>query len=509
MTDNNVTTKEAPERTSHAYMSREFCSTRERIGYIAKTCVSGMNIGQFDFGKDFFLYKLCNLSPNRVQQASIGLGIYDMINDPLSALIIDRMRTRWGKFKPFQYLALIPSLIMGILTCILPQLIVSGGLNDSETLWIYMAIAYANETIGAFFGGGGYIDKVFTPNPNERTSLLVASKFISELGGKLPSQIAAVVMDLSNNGIINISIVKAYVIMKSIVFIFQKVPEIYWTLVSKERVSQSETPPPVLHSLLSILRNKPLLLYTLSGVIDGINVGTSEELYYNDVLKFNTIGTVAGIPGSPISYASYPLATKFRKRFSTKALWIMESGSVIFAESFLFLVGSIGGKENGLYLKKVPMTIAYAVGNCVEMVFYGTRKIIGDEINFEVLDYCEWKNGYRVEATINLITGYFNKARDIILRVINARLLETWAGYQTGVTAVQTKDTMWKMFITAFGPHLIFDVISIIPKFFYNIDSETRERMYLDLERKRSEEAERIKSLTDLRDAELAEDSEA
>lgn len=501
MTEMNFTSAEQSEKLSHAYMNREFCSTKERIGYIAKTCVSGMNIGQFDFGTDFFLYKLCNLSPNRVQQANIGLGIYDMINDPLSALIIDRMRTRWGKFKPFQYLAMIPSLIMGVITCILPLLIVNGGLGDTQTLWTYMAIAYINETIGAFFGGGGYIDKVFTPNPNERTSLLVTSKFISELGQKLPSQIAAIIMDLSVNGKINISIVKIYVIMKSTVFVLQKVPEIYWTLVSKERVCQSETPPPVLHSLLAVFRNKPLLMYTLSGVIDGINVGTSEALYYNDVLKFNTIGTVAGIPGSPISYVSYPLATKFRKRFSTKALWIMESGTVIFSESLLFLVGMIGGKENGFYLKKVPMTIAYALGNCIEMVFYATRKIIGDEINFEVLDYCEWKNGYRVEATINLITGYFNKVRDIILRVINARLLETWAGYQTGVEAVQTKDTMWRMFIAAFGPHLIFDIISIIPKFFYNIDSKTRDRMYLDLERRRSETAENLKKRTDMIDS--------
>lgn len=500
--ENVAVDEELRELDSQAYMNRNFCSTRERIGYIAKTCVSGMSIGQFDFGTDFFLYKLCNFSPNKVQKANIGLGIYDMINDPLSALIIDRMRSRWGKFKPFQYLAMLPSLIMGIITCIFPLLIASGKLGDNNSLFYYMGIAYINETIGAFFGGGGYIDKVFTPNPNERTSLLVTSKFISELGQKLPSQIASVIMDLAINGKISSDIVKIYVVMKSIVFVIQKVPDIYWTIVSKERVPQTEEPPPVIHSLLSVFRNRPLLIYTLSGVIDGINVGTSEELYYNDVLKFNTIGTVAGIPGTPIAYASYPMATKFRKIFSTKSLWIMQRGSILFAEALVFVVGMIGGQENGLYLKRIPMTIAYAIGNCVEMVFYATKKIVGDEINFEVLDYCEWKNGYRVEATINLITGYFNKARDIILRVINAYLLESWAGYQTGVTAIQTKATMWKMFIAAFGPHLIFDVISIIPMFFYNLDSKTRERMYLELELRRSAEAAKVKKLTDMKDGE-------
>ena len=45
------------------------------------------------------------------------------------------------------------------------------------------------------------------------------------------------------------------------------------------------------------------------------------------------------------------------------------------------------------------------------------------EINYEVLDYCEWQNSYRVEATVNLLTGYLNKVRGIVLTKINSLLL--------------------------------------------------------------------------------------
>jgi Na+/melibiose symporter-like transporter len=137
------------------------------------------------------------------------------------------------------------------------------------------------------------------------------------------------------------------------------------------------------------------------------------------------------------------------------------------------------------------------VGNSVEMVFYATKNIIGSEINYEVLDYCEWQNGYRVEATVNLITGYINKVRGIILTKINTMLLARWAGFESGLTAVQTQDTMWKMFIAAFGPHLIFDVLSLVPMFFYNIDQKTRDRMYLDLERTRAQTAATEKKTAD------------
>lgn len=469
-----------------AYMNRLFCSTKERVAYVIKSAVGSIDLGKYDLGSDFHLYKIYGLSPTQLAKANAGLGIYDMINDPLSAMIIDNMRSRWGKFKPFQILALLPSMAMGFFSCILPLIAMNMGLDQSTRLWVWMFIAYANETISAFFGGGGYIDNVFTPNTNERSSLLVAARFVSELGSKFPSQLAGVVFDLIENGKLNINIVKTFVVMKTFWWIIANVPNIWWIIVSKERVPQSEKPPHPIKGLLSVFRNKPLLIYTLSGFIDDINVGTSESLYYSDVLKFNSIGVVGGIAGSPISYYSYPLATKLRKKFSTKSLWLMGRGSNILSQVIFLLVGLIGGKEKGLYRKKIPMTLAFSVGNCISMFFYATRNIIGTEINYETLDYCEWKNGYRVEATINMITGYITKVKNIILQIINANLLEKWAGYEAGFDKEHTVDTQFKMFVAAFGPRLIFDFLCLIPMCFYNIDAKTRERMYLDLEKSRA-----------------------
>lgn len=474
------------EMDSPAYMNRKFCSTKERVTYILKTATSQLTLGKYDVSSELFLYKIFGLDPEAHGNAAVTLGIYDLLNDPLSAVIIDKMRSRWGKFKPFQYLALLPSILIGFVTCVMPIIADANGLNAAQRLIFYMILSYIGETVNAFFGGGGYIDNVFTPNPNERTALLVASSFASDLFKRFPEQLAGVLFDLVANDKIHINLTKTFATMKSFWWIIATVPSVLWVLVSKERVPQSEKPPRIVKGMFSVFRNKPLLIYTLSGFVDGINVGTSQSLYYDSVLKFNMMSTIAGIPGMPISYASYPWATKFRRIFSTKTLWLMQRGSILVSEMSFFLVGLIGGKEKGFYKKKLPMTIAMMLGNSLEMVFYGTKNIIESEINYEVLDYCEWQNGYRVEATVNLITGYINKVRGIALTKINTMLLSRWAGYEAGLTAVQTQDTMWKMFIAAFGPQLIFDVLSIIPMFFYSIDQKTRERMYLDLERTRA-----------------------
>ncbi len=409
-----------------------------------------------------------------------------MINDPLTAAIIDNMRTRWGKFKPFQYLALLPSILGGIYTCMLPIIANFFGWSAGTRLIGYMILQYYNETVGAFFGGGGYIENVFTPNPNERTSLLVSAKFVGDLLGKFPSQIFAVLLDLRGNGIIKADLTKMFVTGKWIVWTISMVPTIMWYLTSKERVPQSEKPPQPIKGILSVFRNRPLLVNVLSGFIDDINVGQGGDLYYNDVLHFNTLETIAGIPGSPVSYYSYALVPKLRKKCSTKALWFLDRGATFFKASIFFLIGTIGGQKKGLYLHKIPMVITFAIGNTVQMLFYATGKVINDEINYEILDYCEWKNGYRVEATVTLIKGYFTKVKDIFLRIVNAYLLENWAGFESGTEIVPGGEVGWKLFLTAFGPKLIFDALCFIPMMFYNIDRDTRERMYIDLERSRA-----------------------
>ncbi len=483
---NTATREYVLETNAPAYMNRNFCSTKERIVYILKVATAELTLGKYDSSSELFLYKLFGLNPEAHGNAAVTLGLYDLINDPLSAVIIDKMRTRWGKFKPFQYLALIPSVLVGFITCVMPIIADANGMNAVQRLIFYMILSYIGETVNAFFGGGGYIDNVFTPNPNERTSLLVTSRFASDLFKRFPEQLAGVLFDLVANGKIKVNLVKAFSSMKIFWWVIATVPAVMWVFVSKERVPQSEKPPRVMKGMFSVFKNKPLLIYTLSGFVDGINVGTSQSLYYDSVLKFNMMSTIAGIPGMPISYASYPWATKFRRIFSTKTLWLFQRGSILTSEMLFFLVGLIGGKKNGFYKKKLPMTLAMMFGNSLEMVFYGTKNIIENEINYEVLDYCEWQNGYRVEATVGLLTGYLNKVRGIALTKINTMLLSRWAGYESGLTAVQSEDTMWKMFIAAFGPQLIFDIFSIIPMFFYNIDQKTRERMYLDLERTRA-----------------------
>lgn len=502
---NVAVAEEKEELAFGAKLDRIYCSNAERIVYTVKRSVSGMSLGNFSMGSDIYLYQIFGLKPLALAKARAGLTLFDMLNDPLSAVIVDRMRTRWGKFKPFQFGTIIPSTMLGMFNCFMPLIAIMFGMNAHEKLIMYMASAYLGETIGALFSGAGFIDLVFTPNPQERTSLNTASEFLADIYGKIPSQIATVIFDLVDHGVIKMDLIKVYVIMNTAVWAITTIPSFIWAFISKERVPQSIQPPKASSSILSVFKNKPLLIHTLSGAIDNIQIGTAESLYFRNVLGLNSFGTVWGIPGGPISYYSYILAPKFRKRFSTKTLWLLQRGSIIVSEGAFFLVGLSGGMKYKLYAKVGVMGVMFMLGNCLEMVFYATKKIVGTEISYEVQDYCEWKNGFRVEATTGLLTNYWGKVQGYLLNLINAWILEKWTGFESGALAVQSEKTKFRLFIMAYGPRLIPDILCTIPMFFYNIDTKTRERMYLELQEIRMKKAAEVAELADSESEQVSE----
>ncbi|MBR4766843.1 MAG: MFS transporter [Clostridia bacterium] len=118
---------------NQAYMNRFFCTTKERVAYIAHKAFGDLKLGKFEVDSDLWLYKILGIEPKGYAKARAALAVYDMINDPVSAAIIDNMRTRWGKFKPFQYLSLIPSIIGGLYSCFIPILTAAMGLNAGRS----------------------------------------------------------------------------------------------------------------------------------------------------------------------------------------------------------------------------------------------------------------------------------------------------------------------------------------------------------------------------------------
>lgn len=227
---------------------------------------------------------------------------------------------------------------------------------------------------------------------------------------------------------------------------------------------------------------------TLSKMLSGFSVGGSKSDYYIDVLNFASMGLITGIPGAIINPISYAIVPWFRRRFSSRFLYIMGAyvGDILMVPVFFF--GCIGGKKNGMYRKRIPMAIALTLWESIFMVFYGVRSVIPTEMYNEAMDYCEWKNGYRTEGMTGVAQGLANKLSRIVSSYISTWIKQLIGYDLTAYTrgTAQSDDTKFGLFAMFTIIPFVTTSLGIIPMLFYDLSGKKKEKMYEELLERRA-----------------------
>ena len=460
--------------------NRRYVGKRERIGYLLNDVSGSFNIDKY---KDRFIYDIVKLDFDFLAVFGLFSGLWDVLNDTFIGVLVDRTRTRWGKFKPYILLGKIPLTLLGLWYWFMPVVFANSSADFAPKLIFYAIFTVVCETAGTFtaIASTGFMSTI-TPDPVERTGLITMAKLVSGfVGEKLPELLFGLLLDLVNNQVVTWNRTNLFLGFGIFTAIAGCVMSFYFICVTKERVSQSIEKPSIVQGLKAILNNRPILLYTLSEFLAGFAVGKSRINYYIDVLGSATYQTLVGIPASPVSTISYAFIAPLRKRFSTKAIWILEDVWTDACWMMVFGIGSIGGMKKGLYKNKWVMLPLMAVEEVLEMCVYGLRNVIPDEILNEAMDYCEWKNGYRAEAMTGVARDLVKKLQGIVMGSIQNFIMKR-IGYVQGLSiGTQADSTKWWIFAMGTGIPVITGALGIIPKFFHNLNGETRDRMYREL----------------------------
>jgi Na+/melibiose symporter-like transporter len=261
----------------------------------------------------------------------------------------------------------------------------------------------------------------------------------------------------------------------------------WFFLVSKERVPQSIEKPSIKEGFKAIFTNYPVLLMCLSDFLAGFGVGTSQDNYWIDVFGQNSMintlkALVSGISG-PVGSVSYAFVAPLRKRFSSKFLWV---GSDMYGDALVFGFFLLGITNNN-YLKLKPMLIGYGFTEFFSKLLFGVNKVINADLWNEAMDYCEWKHGYRMEATTGVAKGLVQKLQGIFMGTINNLVMKK-VGYVQGLK-VGTQDARtkkWLFYLSTVVP-LVTSALGIVPKMLWPISKKKRAQMYYELSERRSQ----------------------
>ena len=482
------------EQVDYVYQNRRYVGTKEVVGYVLWDMAQSFNINTY---AQRFVNTILQVSFEYQQILSVVNGIWDIVNDIFTAAIVDKTRTRWGKFKPYLVLLAIPGTIGTCLYWLLPLFFQGTLPDDVKKFFVYSALAIIREGIGTFLGiaQGGIITTI-TPHPVERTRMLTIANYFSGLfGEKLPEQIMTILIDLIGNNIIKPKTgtvsglyLKLFVGMGTFTSIVGGLVSLWFNTIMRERVVQSIKTPSIVQGIKSITNNKPVLLMTLSQILSSFSVGGSKSDYFIDVLNFATLGYITGIPGGLLGPLPFMIVPWFRRHFQSRTIYLVSGyiGQVLMVP--VFLVGTIGGKKNGLYKNKMVMGITLTIYETIIAVFYGVRKVIPTEMYNESMDYCEWKNGYRTEAMTSVAKGLAGKLAGIYTNLLSLQI-KRWINYdQTAYVRglKQSDSTKYWLFASYAIFPLLTGFLGIIPMLFYDLSGEKREKMYAELLSRRS-----------------------
>ncbi len=489
---NNQKLREGTDKniSSASTLNRRYVGSKETIAYILDDISQSFNINSTT---EIFTVDVLQIGLKFLYVVKFIKSIWDAVNDIFIAALIDRTRTRWGKFKPWLVIYAIPGVLISLLFWLQPVIFSNRGLYDVPKLVFFFFSQMLSELAGTVITVARTgMTATITPNITERTRLITQANLFSGFVEKAPELLMNLLIDLIEKNKIKLQLKTLFVSAGTITTVVAGAMALIYAFVAKERITQTVDRPKLRESFKSIFNNKPLLLLTISEFLGAFSTGgDAKPFYFKNVLGYTSMQTVVGIPGAVVSPVSYSYVPWARSKFSTKALWVAGSHVDNFLMSGVFIVGLF----NKNYKKLSAMIPAWMLRETIFMFFFGIRKVIPEEMRNEAIDYGEWKNGYRSEGMTGVAKDLVSKLVRSVSGTVSTFILSRVGYVQGAGFGEQNEKTEFALFALCTALPAVTGILSIVPKFFYDLSGEKKDRMYAELEARRRATAEELYAL--------------
>jgi GPH family glycoside/pentoside/hexuronide:cation symporter len=418
-------------------------------------------------------YLAIGLTPKQTASIASLTKIWDAVNDPIAATIIDNGNSIKGRFKPY-ITKLIP-----VLAFLSVMMFLNPPTNTPwlKILWcviIYVAWETTNTFSSVAFQS---IATVMSADKDERTTYFTIGGIGEKIADGLPGLIP-VVFTL----VVGVYVPEStFYLLCSVVFSSLSLGAGLFTNNLKERIKPESKPEHVWDSFVTFFKNKQLLLLWSSNISWAIStIGwTVGAIFFKDVVGNSALQALLwAITGLPSFFASW-LSPFFIKRFRPSRIVIFNN--VINAGAcFLmyFMVKQVGYDNNtGIVILFAMSFIASIPG--------GISAIAARVCQVNTFDYVELQTGQRAEATSLVAVGMLTKA---------VAALGTWLwgvamhsiNYDQALGTAQTQVAKDGIFLFWAIFPAVGTLLSSIPYFFFKLEGQKYDEVMEELKAKKA-----------------------
>lgn len=429
----------------------------EKVGYAAGDVASNFYWRIFDVFLFIFYTDVFGLSAAAVGTMMLVTRIVDAVSDPVMGALADRTQTRWGKYRPYLLLGIIPMVAAGVLAFTIPDVSDSGKLVWAYLTYIFMMLAYTfiNVPYGALLG-------VVTADSQQRTQL-TSFRFIGAFsGGSLVAYLTPELVAYLGNGDEALGwqlTMVTYGIVAALLFMWS------FAATTERILPPKNQKTPVMQDIKDLASNKPwLVLFALALIIMmtitlRASMGTFYFKYY--VERADLIGSFAMVYmlSLAVGAASTPIMTKF---FDKKTLLIILMSIVGVASGLFFFIPP----DQIALMFVVQIIIGFALGPKSPLVF---------SMYADTADYSHHQNGRRATAMIFSAATFSQKLGGAFAGAMIGWVLASM-GYQANIEQAPDSLLGILLLMTAIPAVFAFLAVFIIKQ--YPLDASTLAKIH-------------------------------
>ena len=348
-----------------------------------------------------------NLTPAQLTVITgimVAARVFDALNDPIMGNIIEKTRTKWGKFKPW--------LLIGGITS--SAVVIAAFNNKNIQGWsfvVYFGIIYFLYSITYTMNDISYWGMVpaLSSDADMRNQFTSRATLFAGIGGTLASVLIPMLttggMALGGNA------VTAYGLVAIVICILSPAFMLFTLFGVQENRNDMAKPAPKI-SLKMIIKtitgNDQLmwiaLIFLLHQIGNGLVVGGIGSFYI--YFEFGYAGglyslfTMLGMSVTAFLMVFYPMIS--RKLQRKRLMGILQNVAIV-GYAMMLLAGLL--MPSGMMLKFYVITIGYMMANFGQYGFYLVMMI--SIIN--TVEYNEHKHGKRAEAIISSLRPFLTK----------------------------------------------------------------------------------------------------
>lgn len=420
----------------------------------------------------FFYTDIFKISPAYVAGLFLVTRAFDAIVTPLFGMLIDRVTTPWGKYRPWFIILGIPTAIFGFLSFTAVNLNTTGKL-------VYATITYFVFSIGIAVAQapGAAMLPAMTKRLDDRVSLGIYNYVLVMIGAMVVSIGGLPLVNILGKG----NQAKGFSMFMGIAAVVTIVIYMLQFLVLKERFvipNKKENQMSFKDSFNSILKNKAAIValafvfaLNLSNGIKSAIMIHYFKYYFHNANLVSVLSMVTMIP----TFLGAFLSSTVTKRIGVKKNLILSSIITIVTTALtLFIPASSSGWT------------AFLIFSVVGSLFSGMAMPAQGTLMPAAMDYGEWKTGINCNGFMGALQGFMQTFATAVSGAIAAGGLSI-VGYTAGTTPSSATIFGIKVLMSII-PAIFFAVTLVIWKF--DLDEETQKEIAHDLaERRRAAEA--------------------